>query len=184
MLIAADPQATPVPLSPELDLHGLLEGGKLAMALVDSVPAGVYGKQALTHLGLWDRLGPDAADVAQADNVRAALALVATGAAPYGVVYATDAYAEPRVHVVARFAPDSHEPIVYPAALTLAGAARPAAVDFIAALTEPAARDIFAAQGFTVPPSAPAPAAAAVPTPAATRTPAPTQAAASDSPAP
>ena len=78
VLIAHDPEAVPVELSAGTDLAGLLDGEHLAMALVDSVPAGQYGKAALTSLGLWDGIAPQ---VAQADNVRAALALVATGEA-------------------------------------------------------------------------------------------------------
>jgi molybdate transport system substrate-binding protein len=138
--------AAPVALSPELDLAGLLAGGKLSMALVDSVPAGQYGKAALTTLGLWDGV---AGTVAQSENVRAALALVAAGEAPLGIVYASDAVAEPRVTVIATFAPDLHPPIVYPAALT--EGADPAAVAFLDALTAPAAQGIFAANGFTLP---------------------------------
>ncbi len=91
------------------------------MALVDSVPAGVYGKAALTSLGVWDEVAPK---VAQADNVRAALALVATGEAPLGIVYRTDADADDGVTVVGTFPADSHPPIVYPAAVTAESAQR------------------------------------------------------------
>lgn len=83
MLIAADAGAAPVEIGPRMDLSGLLGDGRLAMALVDAVPAGIYGKAALESLGLWDSV---AAQVGQADNVRAALAFVATGEAPYGIV--------------------------------------------------------------------------------------------------
>lgn len=79
VLVAHDPEAAPVDLSPALDLPALLDGGKLAMALVDAVPVGIYGKAALQALYLWDAVAPQ---VAQADNARAALALVAQGAAP------------------------------------------------------------------------------------------------------
>ena len=85
--------------------------GRLAMANVDSVPAGKYGKAALESLGVWDAV---ADRVVQADNVRAALAFVARGEAPAGIVYATDADAEPAVKVVGTFPADSHPPIVYP----------------------------------------------------------------------
>lgn len=134
--------------APDLDIANLptaLSGGKLAMALVDSVPAGVYGKQALTSLRLWDGVSPS---VAQADNVRAALALVATGEAPYGIVYASDAVAEPAVRVVATFAEGSHDPIIYPAAaLKDAG---PAATGFLDHLSSEAAAATFREQGFEV----------------------------------
>lgn len=136
----------PAPVRIE-DLPRLLGDGKLAMALVDAVPAGQYGKAALETLGLWDSLRTA---VAQTDNVRAALALVSTGEAPFGIVYATDAAADGDVGVVAEFPPDSYPPIIYPAAV-LATAHSPAARDFYEALSTPAADAIFAAQGFSRP---------------------------------
>lgn len=145
VLIAHDPDTAPLDLGPQTDVAALLAGGKLAMALIDAVPAGQYGKQALTALGLWQSVAPS---VAQADNVRAALALVATGEAPLGVVYASDAVAQPAVKTVATFPDDSHEPIRYPAAL-ITGADDTARA-FFAALFTPEAAAIFAAQGFTV----------------------------------
>jgi molybdate transport system substrate-binding protein len=138
--------AAAITLSPATDLAGLLGDGKLSMALVDSVPAGQYGKAALTTLGLWDSI---ATQVAQSENVRAALALVAQGEAPLGIVYASDAVAEPRVSVVAAFAPGTHPPIVYPAALTAGADA--AAAAFLDGLGAPQAQAIFAANGFTLP---------------------------------
>ncbi|MDO5631198.1 MAG: molybdate ABC transporter substrate-binding protein [Paracoccus sp. (in: a-proteobacteria)] len=119
-----------------------LGNDKLAMALVDSVPAGVYGKQALESLGQWAALEPH---VAQADDVRAALALVASGAAPYGIVYASDAAAEPAVSVVYTFPDDSHDPITYPAARLTDNTA---AAEFLNALSGDAARAVFAENGF------------------------------------
>ncbi len=133
-------------IGPGLDLAGLLGDGKLAMALVDSVPAGIYGKAALTALGLWEGVAPS---VAQADNVRAALALVAAGEAPYGIVYATDAAADDAVSVVGAFPPESYPPIVYPAAL-LAGATDEADAAFFAALKGGAAAAIFEKHGFSI----------------------------------
>ncbi|KGJ03352.1 molybdate transport system substrate-binding protein [Paracoccus halophilus] len=138
---------TPAAAAPA-DLPRLLGDAKLAMAMVDSVPAGQYGKEALTFLGLWDAVAPQ---VAQADNVRAALKLVATGEAPLGIVYGSDATAEPAVGIVATFPADSHKPITYPAALT-EGADTPQAAAFLASLSQEPARSIFEAQGFTVVP--------------------------------
>lgn len=146
VLVAHDAAATRVELGPETDLTAMLDGGKLAMALVDSVPAGQYGKAALTSLGLWDVVAPH---VAQADNVRAALALVSSGEAPLGIVYATDAAADPAVHVIGSFPQTSHDPIVYPAA-RLAHGTDPADAAFLAALDAPAADERFRAQGFVV----------------------------------
>lgn len=94
-------------------LPALIGDGRLAVGLVDSVPAGVYALEALRTLGAWDGLKEQ---LAQADNVRAALALVATGAAPWGIVYATDARVEPRVHLRGIFPENTHTAITYPAA--------------------------------------------------------------------
>lgn len=146
VLIAHGKDAPPVAIGPGFDLAAMLGDDRLAMALVDSVPAGQYGKAALTSLGQWDAVAPM---VAQADNVRAALALVATGEAPYGIVYATDAAAEDNVTVVATFPAETHPPIIYPGAL-LAGAADPADRAFFGALTSDAADAAFRGQGFAV----------------------------------
>ncbi|PTQ75230.1 molybdate ABC transporter substrate-binding protein [Celeribacter persicus] len=145
VLIAAG-DADPVEITPDLDLAALLGEGRLAMALVDAVPAGIYGKASLETLGLWDDVE---AQVAQADNVRAALALVATGEAPYGIVYATDAAAEEGVTVVGTFLADSHPPIVYPAA-DLANRDVPAEAEFLDYLKGDEARAAFERQGFVV----------------------------------
>jgi molybdate transport system substrate-binding protein len=120
--------------------------GRLATGEVNAVPAGRYAKAALENLGLWAAVQPR---LAQAENVRAALTYVARGEAPLGIVYETDARAEPKVKIVAAFPEGSHPPIVYPFAATAvtkgAGAAR-----FLAYLLTPAARSVFEAQGFTV----------------------------------
>lgn len=129
------------------DLPAKLGDAHLAMAMVDSVPAGQYGKAAFSALGLWAALEPH---VAQADNVRAALALVATGEAPYGVVYATDAAAEPKVSVAATFPEASHPPITYPVGLVAGGPASEDAKAFLDYLGSDAAKAVFEAQGFTV----------------------------------
>lgn len=147
VLISATPPATaPAKLGADLDLAGMLGDGRLAMAMVDSVPAGQYGKQALTSLGLW---GAVAGQVAQTDNVRAALALVSTGEAPFGIVYATDAAADPAVHLAGAFPPDSHDAIVYPAALTLQ-AEEAGDTAFLDWLSGPVADLIFGRWGFAV----------------------------------
>ena len=131
-------------LGKETDLGAMLKGGKLAMALVDAVPAGIYGKAALDWLGLWASVRDR---VAQADNVRAALALVAWGEAPLGIVYETDAKVEPRVAVIAIFPPASHPPIVYPAALLKD--AEPKAAAFLEFLFSPVGAAFFTARGFS-----------------------------------
>ncbi len=146
VLIAHDPAAKEVEIGPTMDLKGLLGDGKLAMALVDSVPAGIYGKASLENFGLWDSVKDQ---VAQADNVRAALKLVASGEAPYGIVYATDAVAEKGVTVIGGFPTHSHPPILYPAAV-LKGRELGAADEFLDYLAGPEARAAFERQGFIV----------------------------------
>lgn len=146
ILVAADKAAAGVEIGKGFDLAGLVGDGKLAMGLVDSVPAGQYGKEALTNLGVWDAVAPK---VAQADNVRAAVKLVGTGEAAYGIVYGSDAVAEAGVKVVGTFPEDSHKPIVYPAAV-VASSTVPEAQAFLDDLSSDASGAIFAAQGFVV----------------------------------
>jgi molybdate transport system substrate-binding protein len=146
VLIAPAPGEAIGEITSGTDLAGLLAGGKLAMALTEAVPAGIYGRAALETLGLWDGVA-DA--VAEADNVRAALALVALRAAALGIVYATDAAAEPKVAVIGTFATETHPPIIYPAALTTRASA-PEAAAFLDYLRGSAADDVFEAHGFLV----------------------------------
>ena len=117
VLVAPKDSKAETTIAPNFDLAGLVGDGKLAMANVESVPAGKYGKAALEKLGVWDGVS---AKVAQAENVRAALKLVSTGEAAAGIVYQTDASAEPGVKVVGTFPEDSHPPIIYPVGLTAA----------------------------------------------------------------
>ncbi|MCC4232758.1 molybdate ABC transporter substrate-binding protein [Sphingobium soli] len=121
--------------------------GRLAMANPDSVPAGKYGKAALTALGVWPSV---AAKVARADNVRAALALVERGATPLGIVYATDARAGNGVAIVGTFPPSSHPPIRYPLA-RLTGSRHHDAEGFRRFLLSSAGRAILARYGFSAP---------------------------------
>ena len=121
-----------------------LGNGKLAMADTEAVPAGKYGKAALTALGVWAGVAPH---VARADNVRAALLLVDRGAAPFGIVYATDAKAAPGVRVVDVFPAATHPPITYPIAL-VAASQNPDAEGFRRFLLSHAGRAIFTRYGF------------------------------------
>lgn len=147
VLIAPKDQARPVEIKPGFDLAGLLgDGGRLAMANVAAVPAGRYGKAALEKLGVWSSVS---GRLAQAENVRAALLLVSRGEAPLGIVYQTDAAAEPNVKIVGRFSEDTHPPIIYPVALT-AHATHPDAAAFLAYIKSIRARPLFEAQGFSV----------------------------------
>jgi len=145
VLIAPASSATkPVAIRRGFPLAALLGRNKLAMGEPDSVPAGKYGKEALTSLGVWAAVAPK---VASGDNVRAALALVERGEAPYGIVYATDAMASRKVRVVGTFPASSHAPITYPLAL-LTSSTSPDAERFRRFLLSPAARAIFNRYGF------------------------------------
>lgn len=144
MVLISGADGPVVEIAAPADMTAVAEEGRIAMALVDAVPAGLYGRAALVSLGLWDAYAPR---VAQADNVRAAMALVAMGAAPLGIVYATDAAADPRVHVRGRFAPDLHPAIRYPAAQLMGSQIGAGFLDWLEGAEASA---IFADAGFEV----------------------------------
>ena len=146
-LVLIAPRAAPVALviAPGFPLVRVLGGGRLAVADTDTVPAGRYAREALTSLGVWDAAS---AHLAPAENVRVALAYVARGEAPLGIVYRTDALVEPAVRIVDTFPDTSHAPIVYPAALIKD--ARPGTAKFLAFLTAAPARALFDKAGFSV----------------------------------
>jgi molybdate transport system substrate-binding protein len=146
VLIAPKDSKVESTIAPDFPLAKLLDGGKLAMADIKAVPAGKYGKAALESLRVWKSVE---GQVAQAENVRAALKLVATGEAPLGIVYQTDAHAEPAVKVIGTFPANSHEPIVYPIGLTTSSTNRDAA-EFAKFVQTAPARKLFEEQGFTV----------------------------------
>ena len=135
----------PLTIAPHFDLAAALAGGRLALADPNAVPAGKYGKAALTALGVWDSV---ADKVAPAENVRAAMQFVSRGEAPYGIVYETDARVDPGVHVMSVFPEDTHPPIVYPVALTKTAATQ--AKDLLAYLSGPDAKAIFEKAGFSL----------------------------------
>ncbi|MCC2614049.1 molybdate ABC transporter substrate-binding protein [Neorhizobium petrolearium] len=146
VLITAKDKAAPVDIKPGLDLAGLLKGGRLAMGEPSSVPAGKYGKAALEKLGIWASVEKS---VAGAESVRAALALVSRGEAPYGIVYQTDATADPGVAVVGTFQEDTHPPIIYPIAILSESRSSDAAA-YLEYLKSEKAAPFFEKEGFTV----------------------------------
>ncbi|MFO1183218.1 MAG: molybdate ABC transporter substrate-binding protein [Bauldia sp.] len=147
VLVAAKTSAIAATIAPGFGLAALLgRDGRLALANVDTVPAGKYAKAALQSLGVWESV---AARLAQTADVRAALALVARGETPLGIVYGTDAHAEGGVKVVGTFPATSHPKIVYPLA-ELAASSNPDAAAFAAFLSSPAATAIFEREGFTI----------------------------------
>jgi len=147
VLIAPKASTVSLKIGPDFPLAEALGDGRLAMANVKSVPAGKYGSAALEKLGVWKSVE---SKVAQADNVRAALALVAQGEAPLGIVYETDAAAEPKVKIVDAFPEDSHPPIIYPIAIVGATKNGDAAKAFIDYLKSSEAQPFFTKQGFTI----------------------------------
>jgi molybdate transport system substrate-binding protein len=144
VLVAPVTEARKVTIGPGFPLARRLGDGRLAMADA-AVPAGKYGQQALTALGVWSDVQPK---VARAENVRAALALVERGAAPYGIVYATDAFASKAVKIVGVFPENSHSPIVYPIAV-LKGATSADATGFERFLISAQGKAIFKRFGFS-----------------------------------
>jgi molybdate transport system substrate-binding protein len=148
-LVLIAPQSSSVSLKIEKDfaLAAALGDGRLAVADVKAVPAGKYAAAALQKLGVWASVEPK---LAPAENVRAALALVAQGEAPLGIVYETDAAAEPKVKVVGVFPEDTHPPIIYPIAVTVAAKNADAALAFIGYLKSPEGQAAFTKQGFSI----------------------------------
>ena len=128
------------------DIAKLAGNGRIAVADVRAVPAGLYAKAALTKLGVWAAAEPK---LAQAENVRATLAYVARGETPLGIVYETDAKVEPKVKVVGIFPANSHPPITYPVAAT-ASTKKTDLPKYLAFLRSKEAKDIFEKYGFSV----------------------------------
>jgi molybdate transport system substrate-binding protein len=126
-------------------LAAVLARGPLAMADPGSVPAGRYGKAALQRLGAWTLIAPH---VVRGDSVRAALALVERGAAPFGIVYRTDALASRAVRIAGIFPASSHPPIRYPVA-RLTGSTSADAEPFRRFLLGREGRAILLRHGFT-----------------------------------
>jgi molybdate transport system substrate-binding protein len=142
-LVAPADSKIELKIAPGFALAAALGNGRLATGDPESVPVGKYARSALTSLGVWN----DIADrLVRADNVRSALAFIARGETPLGIVYETDAKIEKRVRVVDFFPADSHPPIVYPVAVT--AQARPSAVQFIDFLRSSAAQNAFEKYGF------------------------------------
>jgi molybdate transport system substrate-binding protein len=145
VLIAPSGSNVELRIVPHFGLAGALNGDRLALADPDSVPAGKYAKAALMTLNVWNEV---AGQLAPAENVRAALAYVARGETPLGIVYSTDAMAEPRVRIVATFPDNTHPRIIYPVAL--AKDAKPLTRDFLRYLESPAALAVFQKAGFSI----------------------------------
>jgi molybdate transport system substrate-binding protein len=144
VLIAPSSSSGTLRIGPNFGLAAAVGTEKIAMANPDSVPAGKYGKSALEKLGVWTSVEKQ---VARTENVRAALALVSRGEAPFGIVYRTDALADKGVKIVDTFPPDSHPPIIYPAAVLTASKST-AALPLLDYLRAAPARPVWEKYGF------------------------------------
>ena len=144
LIAPKDSKVTSVAIGPGFDLAGLIGDGRIATGEVNSVPVGKYAKGALEKLGIWASVQ---SRFAMADNVRAALALVARGEAVLGIVYETDAKVEPNVKIVGVFPADTHPSIIYPVAAT--STAQPEAALYLAFLRSQTAKAVFEQFGFT-----------------------------------
>lgn len=146
LIASKDSKFGEVKIGPNFDLAGLLGTGRLSVGQVDSVPAGRYAKSALEKLGIYKSVE---GKLAQAENVRVALAYVSRGEAPLGIVYGTDAASDPQVVVIGTFPDGSHPAIVYPVA-QLETSKNPKAAEFLKSLNSPSAHAIFKKHGFSV----------------------------------
>lgn len=144
LIAPKDSKIENVAIGPGFDLAKLAGDGRITTGDVKAVPVGKYAKAALEKLGSWQAAEPK---FAMAENVRAALALVARGEAVLGIVYSTDAKVEPGVKIVGTFPADSHPPIVYPVAAT--AHARADAADYLVFLRSAQAKAIFEKYGFS-----------------------------------
>ncbi len=143
LIAPKDSKLDKVAIGPGFDLAKLAGDGRIATGDVKAVPSGKYARAALEKLGAWQAAEPK---FAMAESVRAALALVARGEAPLGIVYATDAKVEPGVRIVGTFPADSHPAIIYPVAAT--ATAKPEAAAYLTFLRSSAAKTIFEKYGF------------------------------------
>jgi molybdate transport system substrate-binding protein len=144
LIAPKDSRIANVAIGPGFDLAALTGDGRIATGEISSVPVGKYAKGALEKLGIWASVEKK---FAMADNVRAALALVARGEAVLGIVYETDAKVEPNVKIVGVFPTDSHPAIVYPVAAT--ATAKPEAATYLAFLRSNVAKLVFEQYGFS-----------------------------------
>lgn len=136
--------AVPTAFGPDYPLERLLQGSRLAIADPDHVPAGMYAREALTALGLWQ---PVQDRLARTQNVTGALLLVARGEARLGIVYASDVARSAAVQALAPLPTDSHTPIVYPTAIIQGHDSRDVRRVF-GLLNGPAGHNAFRAAGF------------------------------------
>jgi len=139
--------------APVSELADLAKPGveSLAIAQPDSVPAGIYARELLQSAGLWDAVR---AKVIPTENVRAALAAVASGDADAAIVYSTDVEISRRVRVAVTVDPSAGPQIAYVAAVPVSAPHSVLARRFLAWFATDEARQLFARHGFLVLPGA------------------------------
>jgi molybdate transport system substrate-binding protein len=143
VLVAPADSRLELKIEPGFDLAGAIGRGRLATGDPDMVPVGRYARAALVSLGVWNRIDDR---LVRADNVRSALMYVTRGEVPLGIVYGSDALAEPRVRIVDTFPEHTHAPIICPAARVRG--ARTEASRYLAYLAGVEARDTWRRFGF------------------------------------
>lgn len=147
VLVAPDSYPTDsITISGSWDLAQALDGTRLATGDPKHVPAGIYAKEALENIGLWQKASPL---LARASNVRSALLLVEKQEAMLGIVYKTDALISNKVKVVAELPNNSHTAITYPVAV-VKDKANGQVEDYYQFLQSDQAREIFEKYGFGV----------------------------------
>jgi molybdate transport system substrate-binding protein len=120
---------------------------KIAIGTPESVPAGMYAKQTLQNLGVWDKIEKK---VIPTKDVRQVLTYVETGNVDAGMVYKTDAKISDKVMIVDVANEQSHDPIVYPAGIIKTSQHQKEAKQFFQYLISNSARTIFEKYGFQV----------------------------------
>jgi molybdate transport system substrate-binding protein len=145
LIAPKDSKLDTITIAKGFDIAKLVGDGRIAVADVKAVPAGLYSKAALESLGAWQAA---ASKLAMAENVRATLAFMARGETPIGIVYETDAKIEPKVKIIGVFPDGSYPPVTYPVAATTA-ATNPAVARYLNFLRTGAAKAIFEKYGFS-----------------------------------
>jgi molybdate transport system substrate-binding protein len=146
LIVPAESRLEHIEIKPDFPLVDFLADGRLAMGDPEHVPAGIYGREALMRLHVWESVK---SRIAGMKDVRAALVMVERSEVPLGLVYSTDAAISGKVRIVGSFPPETHSPIVYPAGI-VANRTTPAVVRFMAFLESPAAKTVFEQYGFSV----------------------------------
>jgi molybdate transport system substrate-binding protein len=143
LIAAKDAKIDHITIEQGFDLAKLAGDGRVATGDMRAVPVGLYAKASLEGLGAWAAVEPK---MVMAEDVRAALRMVAGGQAPLGIVYETDAKIEPAVKVIGVFPDNTQNPIIYPVALR--ANAKPDAVRYFSFLQTQTAKSIFEKYGF------------------------------------